>query len=100
MSVTTRESEYSDRDRALLLADWDAENAPRGSHGILMSEATDPATQYDWMVPLPTTDFVAAKIRAVQDAYSKQYPDADMRALLWRAERQSAVAAEDERSGP
>lgn len=87
MSVTVREPEFDDRDRALLLADYEAERAPRGSHGLLLSETTDPAYQYDWETPLPTMDFAAEALRKTQDAYKKAYPDADMSALLWTVRR-------------
>jgi hypothetical protein len=85
--VTVREPEYNDRDRARLFALRGEDLIPRGSHGLPLSEATDPAYQYEWRVPLPTQDFAKAKLDAEQEAFKKQYPDADMGSLLWRVTR-------------
>jgi hypothetical protein len=88
-SVTTREPEYSDQDRALLLADWAERQEPRGAHGIKLSESTDPKFQYDWEVDLPTTDFAQEKLHKEQESYKNTYPDADVSSLLWRVKRTS-----------
>jgi hypothetical protein len=74
-----------------MLADWADRREPRGSHGIRISEATDPEFQYDWEVDLPTMDFALAKLRAEQERYKKTYPDADPSALLWRVKRSGAT---------
>lgn len=84
--MTTREPEYDEGDRAALFAARDEERAPRGRHGILISEATDPDKQYRWKVPLPTLDFAQAELDKAKKRYLKAYPDADADALLWRVE--------------
>lgn len=81
--VTTREAEYSPSDLALILASRRAEALPRGSHGRLVSESTNPANQYKYRVGLPATDFAAAALSKAQDDYKKKYPDADMSSLYW-----------------
>lgn len=86
VSVTVVEPRFSRHDVAVLLASRRAEKASRGSHGHLLSEATDPALQGKWSVPLPVTDFAQEKLTRAQDAYKKSYPDADMSALLWRVD--------------
>lgn len=58
-AITVRESEFSYLDRRWMLDSRQAEQAPRGSHGWLMSEATDPANQGKFFTPPPTTDFAA-----------------------------------------
>lgn len=87
VSVAATRPRFTPGDVALLLASRRAERAPRGSHGHLLAEATDPAHQYDWKADLPTTDFAAAALKKAQDAYAKSYPDADMGSLLWRVGR-------------
>lgn len=42
----------------MILADYERENAPRGSHGVLVSEATDPKNNP--LSPEATGRFVAA----------------------------------------
>ena len=86
--VTVRESEFTATEKALLLTSRRDALDPRGAHGLLLSETTDPAHQYDWDVDLPTTDFAQAKLSKAQDAYSKQWPDADRSSMLWRGFRE------------
>lgn len=85
-AVTTREPEFGDADRIALHAARDEQHAPRGRHGILLSDATDPAKQYRWKVPLPTLDFAQAELDKTKARYLKAYPDVDADALLWRVE--------------
>lgn len=94
--ITTREPEFSAADRANLIASVEAEKAPRGAHGLPISETTDPASQYEWEIPLPTLDFAQAKLDAAVAAYKKQYPDADTNALLWRVLRKSGAVGDDQ----
>lgn len=87
-SVTVREPEWSPDDVAALLASRREQFAPRGSHGILISESTDPALKDAWEVDLPTRDFATALLHASQDTYFKQYPTAKGdSSLLWRVRR-------------
>ena len=87
-AVTVREPEYTFLDRAWLLDSWKQANVPRGSHGWLMSEATDPANQGKFFVGPPTLDFAAlAEIKAREDA-EKVYKDKiPMGALKFRVEK-------------
>lgn len=91
-SVTVREREYTDDDLVALVES--ARQAPRGSHGWPVDEAMsadgDPAdwgAKYRWHVPPPAVDFAQKALDQAQDAYRKQYPDADLGALRWRVEK-------------
>lgn len=86
-SVTVQESEFSPSDVDVLIASRRRDALPRGPHGHLLSEATDPESQYKWRAQLPITDFVAKELNAAQENYSKKYPDADMSSLLWDVEK-------------
>lgn len=56
-AVTVREPEFSDLDRVWLLRSWDDEHAPRGAHGVLMSEATDRKNMGTFELSEPATDY-------------------------------------------
>jgi hypothetical protein len=84
-----REPEFNDDDRAAWFSSHAAEKRPRGEHGHLIEDATDPAHQYDWEVPLPTSDFAAKKLLEAQEQYAKAYPDANMKALLWKVTKRA-----------
>lgn len=86
-SITTREAEYTDRDRAVLFEAWQRDNERRDPNGIKLSDATDPAQQYDWKVGLPTMNFAQAALNKAMTAYKKAWPDADTTALIWEIER-------------
>lgn len=86
VSVATSEPRFTRDEVALLLASRRVEQEPRGSHGHLLSQATDPKSRGRWKAQLPTVDFAARELNAAQDAYRKQYPDADMDSLLWAVE--------------
>lgn len=82
------EPRFTPSEVAVLLASRRAENAPRGRHGHLLSEATDPESQGQWNVDLPATDFAQKRLNQEQDAYRKRWgEDADMDSLMWRVER-------------
>lgn len=73
----------------LLAASADAAHAPRGPHGVLLAEATDPALHGQWVVEPPTRDLVQEAILAAQEAWKKT-PGTDRydpSALLWRVKR-------------
>lgn len=93
-SVTVREPEWSDGERAALLNFMAEDRAPRGAHGHLLSDAMspdgDPASWgagYVWHVPDPSVDFAQQALDRAKDAYQKSYPDADLGSLLWRVEK-------------
>jgi hypothetical protein len=86
--VTLREPEFSPDDVALLLASRLKDARPRGQHGVLLSEATDPGSRGQWEVPAPTTDFAQQALNRAQDEYKKRWGDrADMSVLLWHVTR-------------
>lgn len=85
-AVTVREAEFSAWDRAVLIADRAHALAPRGDHGLLLSETTDPANQGRYTVPLPTVDFAAKKLADEKKKYAKQWGDDALTGTLWRVE--------------
>ena len=86
-SVTVRESEYNDRDRALIAASWRADQAPRGRHGIPLSEAMDPANQFAYEAVGPREDFAQSAINKAQDAFEKTRPKEDHRSISFGVRR-------------
>lgn len=86
-AITVREPEFSDWDRSVMLHDKYMEGLPRGSHGILVSEAIDPANQNAFRAEDPVMDFAAKTISDAQSRYKKAWPDADMSVLRWRVSR-------------
>ena len=86
--VSVREPEFSAEDVAVLLASRAADDAHRGSHGWLMSEATDPASEGKWFVPDPVLDFAQVKLDKVREQYRKEFGDTvNMDALVWHVGR-------------
>jgi len=89
-AVTVREPEYNDRDRAHLLADWDAESEPRNDLGVLMSDATNPkynpyAVDAEGSFEAePTVDFSRAAVHRVLEARRKLIKEEDDWPLLWK----------------
>jgi hypothetical protein len=85
--TVTHEAEFSVTDRALLSAHKQLV-ADIGPHGIPMSEATDPANQFEFMVPeAPTTDWAAKALLDGQDAYYTKYKTASRHGHIWRVKR-------------
>lgn len=90
VSVTVTESRFTPFEKALLLASRRADNVPRGSHGILVSDATDPKIQDQWVAE-PVTDFAQKALNAEMEKWRNMYGDAvDMDAMLWRVTRRDA----------
>lgn len=87
LTVSATQSRFTRREVALLLASRRAEAAPRGSHGFLLSEATDPANKDAFTVPLPTTDFAERALVRERKKYAKQWGDESLDATLWRVEK-------------
>lgn len=75
-AVTVREPEYSDLDRRWLAKSFEDEKTPRGSHGVPISEATDPQYRGKWVVPAPVIDFVEVERVAAAEKAKKTYGDA------------------------
>lgn len=86
VSVTVTEPRFTPAEKAVLLEARRRALAPRGQHGHLLSDATDPKNQYRWRAPLPRQDYAQAEINRLQDEYRKKYPDADLSSYLWRVE--------------
>ena len=70
-----RESEFDDRDRATLLADYSEEHQPRTQLGVLVSDALDKDAA--WNVDV-LYDHAAAAVDRKRDEYKRAYPDADL----------------------
>ena len=85
-AVTVREAEFSDWDRAALLADRARDLAPRSRTGILMSEATDRKNFGRFVVPPPATDLAKKALREAQDEWKEQYGEKSLEDLVWRVE--------------
>lgn len=82
-AVTVREPEFTERDRFLILRQRHEDELPRNSHGVLLTEATDPANAYAFEAVGPTTDFVEKTLANAQEKYRTDWPDADTAGHLW-----------------
>lgn len=82
----TREPEFDDTQRELLLAQMELE-ADKGWHGHPVSEATDPANQFAYEGRGPRVDYAAAAIGKAQDDWRKANKDAPMHGLQFYAVR-------------
>lgn len=83
MSVSVTEPRFRPGDKALLLAARRAAMEPRGSHGLLLSDATDAANEF--VVDKPVRDYAQQALDAKQAEYEKLYGDSvGMQTLLWR----------------
>lgn len=87
VSVTVTQPRFTPRERALLLASRRDEKAPRGRHGQLMSEATDPKNQFAYRGRGPVTDWAQKKLDEAEDAYKKSHPNADLGSMHFWVER-------------
>lgn len=84
-SVTVREPEWSPDEVVNQLAAVRLE-ADMGSHGVSMSEATDPAFAGKWLInEHPKVDLVKLEIGRQRARYYKEYPSAkdDEAAHIW-----------------
>lgn len=73
----------------MLLAARRAALAPRGSHGLLLSDATDPSKRDKIQVPAPLHDFVHERIAREKEAYERRYPGAhdwELSSKIWYAQ--------------
>lgn len=64
--------------------------APRGSHGWLMSEATDPKNIGRFRASEPITDLVAKTIGEAEESWRKKHGDDSTRYLIFSAELASS----------
>ena len=87
--MTVTEPRFTRAEVDLLIASRRRDQEPRGAHGYTIAEATDPANQYAFEVPLPTTDFAQDALNRAKESYRKRYKDADMSALLFKVIKSS-----------
>lgn len=59
----------------------------RGAHGLLLSEATDPANVDAFMVPPPITDFAEKAMSDAQKKYKQRWGDDALDNTIWRIEK-------------
>lgn len=87
VSVSVSEPRFTRDEVALLLASRRAEGAPRGEHGLLLSEAMDPANQFAFEATDPVMDWAQKTLNAARDAYRKKFPKSDMSAVHIRVRK-------------
>lgn len=92
LSVTVSEPRFKAGEVALLLASRRAENAPRGSHGVLMSEATDPANQFAIEVTPPHVDWVQSALNDAGATFEAGREKGDRRAVLFGVKRRQSFS--------
>lgn len=85
-TVTRKEPEWSKAERDLMVA-FTLLEAETPSHGVPLSEATDPANQFAYRVPDPVVDFAAKALADHEAAFDKKYPDQNKNGYLWQVER-------------
>lgn len=101
-TVTVREPEFSDLDRAWMLRSWENDHAPRGSHGVLMSEATDRKNMGAFKLSEPVTDYAQKALIEGRDLLKKKYGEDMLSYLSFHVEmkdpptRQSAASTATE----
>lgn len=83
----------------MILADLDRERAPRGSHGVLLSEATDPnynpysPTASGRFVAEPVADYAQDALNRAAEARRKAAGDTDW-PLQWQVRLEKADTAD------
>ncbi|MEO2134603.1 hypothetical protein [Microbacterium sp.] len=91
-SVTVREPEYDDRDRALIIASQAAADEPRGRHGIPLSEAMDPKNQFAYEPVGPTVDWAQSAINKAEAEHEAKRAKGDHRSVSFTVRRREANA--------
>ena len=81
------EPEWTRDDVALLLASRQRDRE-YGPHGVLMSEAQDPASQFAYTAE-PVMDWVEKARKDFEDAYRRNNPDASLNGIMFRAKRRT-----------
>jgi hypothetical protein len=103
--IHRREPEFSSEDVALLLAHRALEARPRGPHGELLAESTDPRADPSkpggWHYEAnqkPRIDYAAKAVADAQDAFYEKWPKASRNGHQWYVTRvdDDLVAAEQE----
>jgi len=85
LSVSATEPRFTKEQVALLLASRRAESAPRGDHGLLLSETTDLANQFAYKVPDPIKDWAQVAVDKKRAEWMKSHPETS--GWLFRVER-------------
>lgn len=85
--MTVQEPRFTAVEKVLLLQARRLAKAPRGPHGWLMSEATDPANAGRFRATEPTTDLVAQAIGRAVESWETKYGEGSAKYLLWGAEK-------------
>lgn len=86
-SVAVSQPRFTPREVALLLAARRAKLAPRGSHGLLLSEALDPANQFAFEASKPMTDWAQKALDGAAESYQRAHPKASMSAVRFTVGR-------------
>lgn len=91
-SVTVREPEFDDHERAVLIA---SKRRVVGPHGIPLDEATDPANQFAYVGDqVPVVDFAEKAREDARDQYYKLYDSktnpVNRNGHLWGVKRRSS----------
>lgn len=90
-AVTVREPEFSDLDRGWMLHSWEQEHAPRGEHGVLMSEATDRKNMGRFELTEPETDYAMKTYLDGLELLKKQYGEEMLRYLTFHVRKKNPV---------
>lgn len=89
-TITVREPEFTPTDVAVMLESRRLDAQPRGPHGLLLRDATDPAMNpfsvdsRGRFVAEPVIDFAQDAIDRAKAARRKKVADGDDWALIWR----------------
>lgn len=84
-TIVTRETEFDDAERALLLAHLELE-ADIGPYGIPLSEAMADSAQVEWTA-VPRTNWVEKTVADARDAFYKANPDVSRNGHVWLPRR-------------
>ena len=87
ISTTVQEPRFTPDEVAILLASRREDMRPRNAQGILLSEATDPANESAFEVPLPLTDFAEKALSTEQKKYRQRWGDDALDNQVWRVEK-------------
>ena len=93
LSVTVSEARFTVAEKMLLIEARRRARAPRGEHGWLMSDATDPKNAGRIEVGLPYTDLVAQAIGEAAEAWEKDNGEGSSRYLIFNAELKDSSAS-------
>lgn len=87
LSVTVQEPRFTVAEKMLLIQARRKARAPRGEHGWLMSEATDPKNFGRFKALQPTTDLVAKTIGDAVEAWEQKNGEGSAKYLMFGVEK-------------